>query len=306
LLNSSTGLYAAATAVKSQLKGTTMAGLLQPKPLCRRAAVALTTAALCLAADAQQAANGSDPKALATVRGAVAAQLEADRNDKSNWIYRDHDVSGHDSVYICVSSPQGELRRMTENNGRPVSAIEAQQETQRIAEYVRDPAAQARERKNMAHDDAQATELLKMLPDAFLWTIVSDNAEQTTLSFRPNPKFDGPDMESRVMATMAGSMVVMHKGNHIRTFRGSLTEDFRIGFGILGKLNKGGTFDIERREVGQGYWEITETHVHIGGHALFFKTIGQQQDEVKTDWKPSPAKDLRDAERILSQCCSRQ
>ena len=27
---------------------------------------------------------------------------------------------------------------------------------------------------------------------------------------------------------------------------------------------------------------------HIGGHALFFKTIGQQQDEVKTDFKPVP------------------
>jgi hypothetical protein len=91
----------------------------------------------------------------------------------------------------------------------------------------------------------------------------------------------------------------MHKGNHIRTFRGSLTEDFRIGFGILGKLNKGGTFDIERREVGPGFWEITETHVHIGGHALFFKTIGQQEDDVKTDWKPSPAKDMKEAARLL-------
>lgn len=180
-------------------------------------------------------------------------------------------------------------------------AREAQDETQRIAEYVRDPAAQARNKRNMAHDDAQATELLKMLPDAFLWTIVSENGNETTLSFRPNPNFEGPDMQSRVMSTMAGTMVVTKNGHHIRTFRGSLTEDFRIGFGLLGKLYKGGTFDIERRDVGQGYWEITETHVHIGGHVLFFKTIGQQQDEVKTDWKPSPAQSLADAERILSK-----
>jgi hypothetical protein len=273
-----------------------MAGLLQPKLLCRTAVAALAVAVLCLPSAAQQ---GSDPKALAVVRGAVASQLEADRNDKSNWIYRDHDVSGHDSVYTCVGSPQGELKRMIENDGHPVSQAEAQRETQRIAEYVRDPSAQAREKKNMAHDDAQATELLKMLPDAFLWTVVSDNASEITMSFRPNPSFDGPDMQSRVMGSMAGIMVVMHKGNHIRTFRGALTEDFRIGFGILGKLNKGGTFDIERREVGLGFWEITETHVHIGGHALFFKTIGQQEDEVKTDWKPSPAKDLMEAARLL-------
>ena len=108
------------------------------------------------------------------------------------------------------------------------------------------------------------------------------------------------------MATMAGTMVVMHNGNHIRTFRGALTEDFRIGFGLFGKLYKGGTFDIERREVGPGYWEITETHVHIIGHVFFFKTIGEQQDEVKSDWKPSPAQSLKEAERILGQCCGQK
>jgi hypothetical protein len=274
-----------------------MAGqLLQPRLFLR----ILVAAALCLPG-LLAAQQGSDANAIAIVRGAVEAQLQADRNDKSNWIYRDHDVQARDSVYTCVGSPQGELKRLIELNGHPLSPREAQDETQRIAEYVRDPSEQARAKKNMAHDDAQATELLKMLPDAFLWTIVSENAIETTLSFRPNPKFDGPDMQSRVMSTMAGTMVVMKNGHHIRTFRGSLTEDFRIGFGLLGKLYKGGTFDIERREVGPGFWEITETHVHIGGHVLFFKTIGQQQDEVKSDWKPSPAKSLLEAEKILSK-----
>jgi predicted metalloprotease with PDZ domain len=64
-------------------------------------------------------------------------------------------------------------------------------------------------------------------------------------------------------------------------------------------MYKGGTFDIERRQVGSGHWQITETHVHIGGHALFFKSIGTQEDEVKTDWKPSPDETLIEAARTL-------
>jgi hypothetical protein len=51
--------------------------------------------------------------------------------------------------------------------------------------------------------------------------------------------------------------------------------------------------------VGSGHWQITESHVHIGGKALIFKTIGQQSDEVKTDWKPSPANTLQEAARAL-------
>ena len=45
---------------------------------------------------------------------------------------------------------------------------------------------------------------------------------------------------------------------------------------------------MERREVAPGLWQITETHVHIEGKALFFKKIGQQQDEVQTDFTLVP------------------
>jgi len=58
-----------------------------------------------------------------------------------------------------------------------------------------------------------------------------------------------------------------------------------IGGGWLGRLNAGGTFDVERRETGHQIWQITETHVHIQGHALIFKTISEQEDDVKTNFK---------------------
>ena len=94
-------------------------------------------------------------------------------------------------------------------------------------------------------------------------------------------------------------VIVARDGNRIRTLRGALTEDVKFGFGFFGRLNKGGSFDIERRQVGGGHWQITESHVHIGGHALLFKNIGQQDDETKTDWKPSTAANLREAEEQL-------
>jgi hypothetical protein len=87
---------------------------------------------------------------------------------------------------------------------------------------------------------------------------------------------------------MAGTMVVSKPAHRIKTFKGTLTEDISIGWGLLARIKQGGTFDVERRQVGPGMWVITETHVHISGHALFFKTIGQQQDEVKTDFTLVP------------------
>jgi len=272
-----------------------MADLL-PQPTAR---CLLAFAALLLPAALH--AQTSDPKALEYVRGAVASQLLADKTDRSCWIYRDHDVTpSHNLLTSNVGTPDGELKRTIEQNGRPVSAAEAQAETDRIVRFVHDYSAQSKTHKENSHDDQQATALLKMLPEAFLWTIASETSELVTLNYVPNPNFEGPDYQAKVMSTMAGQLVVVRKGNHIKTFRGSLTEDFKIFGGVFGRLYKGGTFDVERREVAPGFWEITETHVHIAGHVFVFHTIGEQQDEVKSDWKPSPAKNLTEAARLLN------
>jgi hypothetical protein len=244
--------------------------------------------------------QASDASAVALVREAVAAELQAGRTDKSIWEYRENDINdGKNAVYNTVETPQGTLRRMIELNGHPLSADAAANEARRLQNYIHDTSAQAKARHASAHDDAQAAELLQMLPNAFLWTKAEDNGDFVTLNFRPNPDFNPPDMQSRVLGIMAGELMISKDGHRIRTLRGKLTDDVRIGFGILGKLDRGGTFDVERRIVGDGRWQITQTHVHIGGHALLFHTIGQQEDDVKTDWKPSTAQTLEEAAHQL-------
>ncbi len=244
--------------------------------------------------------QGSDSAAVEEVRQAVSAELEASRTDMSVWTYRENDRTPEkNAVYNTVETPQGTLRRLIALNGRPLSQDAAANETRRIQNYVSDSGAQAKARRNAAHDDAQATEMLKMLPNAFLWTKAGESGDLETLDFRPNPDFDPPDMQSRVMGIMAGQLIISKEGHRIRTLRGKLTDDVKIGYGILGKLDRGGTFDVERRVVGEGRWQITETHVHIGGHALLFHTIGQQEDDVKTEWKPSTAHTLQEAAQQL-------
>ncbi len=245
-------------------------------------------------------AQSSQPEALAAVRAAVASEMQNATADKSVWMYRDEDnVPEKRAVYEAIETPRGELRKMVLLDGRPLTPAEQQAEADRIRKYVQDQAEQAKSRKASSHDEAQASELLKMLPDAFLWKVQSDSPEAITLAFVPNPNFNPPDTQARVLGAMGGTMVVSHENNRIRTLRGKLLTDIIFGLAIFGKLDKGGTFDVERRVVGEGRWQITETHVHIGGHALFFKTIGSQEDEVKTEWRPSTCATLEQAAKML-------
>jgi hypothetical protein len=273
-----------------------------PAPLCQhsKALLVLAAAVALTAAPHRLRAQASDPKAQAAVEAAVRSELAAAKSDTTNWEYRDHDVSpGKNATYRAVETPHGELKRLVELNGRPLTGDARQNESERLDKFVNDPSEQARQRKAGAHDDAQAEAMLRMLPRAYTWTVASETTELLTLEYRPSPAFDPPNMEARVMSAMAGQMVIVRDGNRIRTLKGSLTQDIKIGFGILGRLYQGGTFDVERRQIAPGHWEITETHVHIGGHVLLFKNIGQQDDEDKTEWKPSPARTLQEAEDLL-------
>lgn len=241
-----------------------------------------------------------DP-ALEVIRAAVKAELAASDNDHSAWTYRDHDVQPErDTVAEIIETPKGDLRRLLVLNGHKLTGNEEAAELARMHAFVNNPAEQEKKRKDGSHDDAQARELLTMLPVAFTWKLIGQNPEEITLSFRPNPAFKPPDMQARVLGGMAGEVVVARNSDRIRTLRGTLIDDVRIGFGLLGKLDRGGSFDVERREVAPGHWQITETHVHIGGHALLFKSIGTQEDETKTDFRPSTAANLKAAEEQLA------
>jgi hypothetical protein len=227
------------------------------------------------------------PDAKQIVRQSVDAELAANRDDHSHWRYLKHEGGGNS--FIVVETEYGAISRRIEENGRPASAAALAVDDQFTQRFIHDPGMQQKQRHDGMHDEKSATELLNLMPQAFAWKVESETPETVTLSFKPDANFHPPDMEARVMGAMAGTLIVDKAQHRIYTFKGRLGEDVTIGFGLLARLKQGGTFDIEHRQVAPGMWQITATHVHIEGRALFFKTIGQQEDEVKSEFTAVPS-----------------
>jgi hypothetical protein len=223
------------------------------------------------------------------VRTAMEAELAADLNDHTRWRYRDSQKDGTETVSIVVETGHGSVKRLLSRGGRPLTDAEAKVEDERVQRFIHDPEKLAKQKRDGMQDGKNAEELLRMLPDAFNWTVKSEDAEKITLHFEPNSSFSPPDMQGRVLGRMAGELVVDKGHNRIVTISGRLMDDVTIGWGLVGRLHEGGTFRVERRQVAPELWQITETHVHIEGRVLFFKSIGQQQDEVQTEFTEVPS-----------------
>lgn len=235
------------------------------------------------------------------VHKVVGNELWYDQHDHSRWMYRDDYKSpARNQVKLEIQTAAGNLSEIIRDFGHRPPPQEHQADLARMNRIVNDPGFRAQLRKNEQHDGQQATSLLKMLPDAFVWKIEGRENGQIRLSYYPNPNFSPPTMASRVLAAMSGTMTVDEEQMRLEDLRGRLTQAVEFGWGLFGRINAGGTFEVLRSQVAPHEWQITETHVHISGHALFFKTIGDQEDEVTSDYHPTPdGVDLKKAQEMM-------
>jgi hypothetical protein len=243
-------------------------------------------------------AQAQDPNQI--VSQAVQTELAADAADHSLWIYYDVDRKPGANVKEWVAETHsGTLHRVLERNGH---AVDQSDQKNGMAEFMQDPGAQAKQRKSDRHDDEQATQMLSLLPKAFVWTKTGAGSGTTTLHFLPDPNFRPPSWESRVFAAMEGDMTVDDKQHRIMSLKGRLIHDVKFGGGLFGELKAGGTFEVARHQLAKGEWQITQTRVHINGYALLFKSISENEDEDKSKFAQLPGNiSFADAEKQLLQ-----
>ncbi len=229
-------------------------------------------------------AHAQDPRAL--IRQAVQTELAASRSDHSRWVYYDVDRKPEGSVEQWVAETgDGNIHRILVQKGVHLSPS-AQRSS--MDQFIHDSAAQSRQRKSGEHDDRQSEDLLRLLPDAFTWSIISSSGTTVLLHFVPDASFSPPTWAARVFAAMEGSLRIDKQQHRIVSLQGRMVRNVHFCGGLCGNISAGGTFDVERREIGPSIWQIVSTHVHIHGSVLFFKNISQDEDDQKSRFQRLP------------------
>jgi hypothetical protein len=240
------------------------------------------------------------------IQQVVDTERAENKNDHSHWIYLDHSVKPKAQLLCWVATtPQGNVDRILVKDGREL--VEPEQQTQ-IQKFVHDPHAQKKQMTENAHDYQQIDDILRLLPDGFIWTVVQTTPEETTLHFVPNPAFHPPTHEARVFAAATGELVADNHQHRIRSVHGTLIHDVTFGGGLLGRLKQGGSFAIEQQQVAPSLWQLTLIHIHLDGSALLFKSISFQEDDDRSRFTQQVANPTLDqaASAVMQQPGSAQ
>jgi hypothetical protein len=216
-------------------------------------------------------------------------EVEAQMQDRSLWSYRETKrEDGKLKLYDVCQTSQGEIERLVAIGGRPLSRDQLAKEDSRIQSAISDPSQVRQRQKKQREDGEQARKMLRLFPDAFQFRYDGTDGGLVRLQFWPNPKFRPPDHAAQVFHHMQGMVLVEPQQRRLAGIDGRLTSEVKFFGGLFGHLEKGGTFNVEQKEVAPGIWEVSVMHVHMSGKALLFKTIDVQEDETYTDFKAVP------------------
>jgi hypothetical protein len=190
-----------------------------------------------------------------------------------------------------LETRDGEVARLTAINDQPLSAADEANEEARLNALLGDPAKQRRRKQAEEEDAGRAINVLQALPSAFLYQDAGPGEGPTgkveKFTFRPNPGFSPLYLETEVLPAMTGEIWIDPVHLRVARLEAHLQQDVDFGWGILGRLNKGGWIVIEQGDVGGGQWRTVRFEMQISGRVVF-KTRVFDTTEVQTNYAPLP------------------
>lgn len=208
------------------------------------------------------------------VRRALNAELHSVPDGKFPMRYRLRKASPRlTTTKDIVETREGAVARLVAVNDKPLSLVDALKEQDRLAALQQDPGRQRNRKQSQDADKNRVLKVLRALPDAFLYIYAGPGQGPTgkveKFAFRPNPKFDPPDMETQVLTAMTGEIWIDPAQERVTRLEGHLDHDVDFGWGILGRLFKGGWVTIEQADVGNRQWRIVRFQLVMNARVLF-------------------------------------
>jgi hypothetical protein len=223
------------------------------------------------------------------MREVVHNELSGGSAPTTYWRYREIDKSnGTEKLFEVYETKSGTVRELLQVNGKPLSPAQQAKQQAHLNAILENPSLARKKAKASSHDTNKEERLFALLPKAFFFEYAGAEGNLIRMKFRPDPSFNPPTREAQVFHHMAGKVLIDPQSKRLAEIDGRLITEVKFFWGLLGYLNKGGTFSVRRADVGGGNWKLMRLKVNMHGVALFFKTIGVQENQLYEDYRQNP------------------
>ena len=185
-----------------------------------------------------------------------------------------------------IETVDGPIHRLLSVDGHEPSASERQQDDARLRKLMQNPKAQLAMRKNREADEKKVDDLLRAIPDAFLFEDRGNQEGVENLAFRPNPAYHPTTFEEKALNALSGVILIDLQEKRLVRLSGTLIQQVDLGDGAIAQLRKGGAIEVKRTRLSPGIWKTSFFSLNINGRIALFKPISKQRDETLSGFRP--------------------
>lgn len=217
--------------------------------------------------------HSAAPPDQSVVQQALAAELRSAQDKGDPMRYRLRKWSPRlSTTKDLVETQEGTVALLVAVNDRPLDAAQQQKEQQRLQALLADPGKQRHRMLGQEADTARALKVLRALPHAFVYHYAGqttvDGLPLQRFAFEPSPGYDPPDLETEALTALSGQIWIDPASGRVQHLEGHLIRDVDFGWGILGRLYKGGWITIDQADVGRGVWRIVRFQMHMSARVV--------------------------------------
>ena len=223
------------------------------------------------------------------MRDVVRNELQSQSGEQSHWRFREiREVDGKKELREVYQTECGDIYRLLSINDVLLNSKETAAERRRLRRVVSDPDRMREKQEEQLADSEKARKILNVLPEAFLYRYQGTEGQLIKLEFTPNQRFHPTERAGEVFQHTTGNILIDRQSKHLAAINGRLTDDVKFGGGLLGHLEKGGTFLVVWKDVGVGHWQLAVIDIEMNGRAMLFKTINIQQKKSYSNYTRLP------------------
>jgi hypothetical protein len=209
------------------------------------------------------------------------------REKRTLWSYvAERNSNNHVFREQVIETVDGPVRHLLAVDGYLPTSMQMKEENDRHQELLNNVSRRRAIQKLQDDDDKKMEELLRIIPEAFVFEDQGKEGQFERIAFHPNPRFKPKTYEQRVLHALDGIVFIDLDDKRIARLSGSLGTPVKFGYGLIGHVQQGGTTEITRIHLSPGVWKTSAEKIDIDGRFVMLKTISKHQDESRTGFKP--------------------
>ena len=209
------------------------------------------------------------------------------RKNKTLWSYvAERHSNNHVFREQVIETVDGPVRHLLAVDGHPPTTAQIKEEHDQHQGLLNNQSGRRAIQKQRDDDDKTMEELLRIIPEAFVFEDQAKEGGSERIAFHPNPGFKPKTYEQRILHALDGIVVIDLHDRRISRLSGSLGTRVKFGYGLIGHVEQGGTTEITRVNLPPGVWKTSVEKIAIDGRIVLFKTINMHQDETRSSFEP--------------------